>query len=106
MVDNVLFKHFKAIGDIKSVINGASDIEDALHKCVHIIREVSGAETAVIWYFDKDGDKLLHPTYAKGAHTSSSRGRSLRERASWGRCSAPARRCFCPRATRRSISDP
>ena len=69
MVDNVLFKHFKAIGDIKSVINGASDIEDALHKCVDIIREVSGAETAVIWYFDKDGDKLLHPTYAKGAHT-------------------------------------
>ena len=69
MVDNILFKHFKAIGDIKSVINGASDIEDALHKCVHIIREVSGAETAVIWYFDKDGDKLLHPTYAKGAHT-------------------------------------
>ena len=69
MVDNILFKHFKAIGDIKSVINGASDIEDALHKCVDINREVSGAETAVIWYFDKDGDKLLHPTYAKGAHT-------------------------------------
>ena len=44
MVDNVLFKHFKAIGDIKSVINGASDIEDALRKCVHIIREVSGAD--------------------------------------------------------------
>ena len=69
MVDNVLFKHFKAIGDIKSVVTGASDMEDALHKCVHIIREVSGAETAVIWYYDKAGDKLLHPTYAKGAHT-------------------------------------
>lgn len=77
MVDNVLFKHFKAIGDIKSVINGASDIEDALHKCVHIIREVSGAETAVIWYFDKYGDKLLHPTYAKGAHTLISRSQKL-----------------------------
>lgn len=77
MVDNILFKHFKAIGDIKSVINGASDIEDALHKCVDIIREVSGAETAVIWYFDKDGDKLLHPTYAKGAHTLISRSQKL-----------------------------
>lgn len=69
MIDNLLFKHFKAIGDIKSVIAGASNIEDALRECVHIIRDVSNAETAVIWYYDKNGDKTLHPIFAQGEHT-------------------------------------
>lgn len=69
MVDNLLFKYFKAIGDIKSIISGASNVEDALRECVHIIRDVSNAETAVIWYYDKNGDKKLHPIYAKGEHT-------------------------------------
>ncbi|MGN1481691.1 ATP-binding cassette domain-containing protein [Porcipelethomonas sp.] len=67
MIDNALYKQFKAIGEIKTTISGASNIEDALHQCIKIIQEVSSAETAVIWYYDKAGDERLHPTYAKGA---------------------------------------
>ncbi|MGN1104992.1 MAG: ATP-binding cassette domain-containing protein [Candidatus Coproplasma sp.] len=69
MIDKSLFKHFKAIGDIKSAIAGAANVEDALRECVHIIRNVSNAETAVIWYYDKIGDKKLHPIFAQGEHT-------------------------------------
>lgn len=68
MIDNALYKHFKAIGEIKTVISGASDIENALRQCIKIIQEVSNAETAVIWYYDKSGDERLHPTYTKGAN--------------------------------------
>ncbi|MGN0631526.1 MAG: hypothetical protein ACI4JN_09390 [Ruminococcus sp.] len=52
MIDNALYKHFKAIGEIKTVISGANDIENALRQCIKIIQEVSNAETAVIWYYD------------------------------------------------------
>ncbi|MGN0582619.1 MAG: ATP-binding cassette domain-containing protein [Oscillospiraceae bacterium] len=69
MIDNALYRQFKAIGEIKNVISGASDIEDALRQSIKIIQEVSNAETVVIWYFDKDGDKRLHPAYTKGART-------------------------------------
>ena len=69
MIDKSLFRHFKAIGDIKKAIAGATNVEDALRECVHIIRDVSNAETAVIWYFDKNGDKKLHPIFAQGEHT-------------------------------------
>lgn len=69
MIDKSLFRHFKAIGDIKSAIAGAANVEDALRECVHIIRGVSNAETAVIWYYDKNGDKKLHPIFAQGQHT-------------------------------------
>lgn len=66
MIDNPLFKHFKAIGDIRTVISGATDLSGALRQCARIIREVSNAESAVIWYYDKAGDQRLHPTYAQG----------------------------------------
>ncbi|MGN1104674.1 MAG: ATP-binding cassette domain-containing protein [Candidatus Coproplasma sp.] len=69
MIDKSLFKYFKAIGDIKSAIGSATNVEDALRECVHIIRNVSNAETAVIWYYDKNGDKKLHPIFAQGEHT-------------------------------------
>lgn len=69
MIDKSLFGYFKAIGDIKSAIAGAANVEDALRECVHIIRGVSNAETAVIWYYDKNGDKKLHPIFAQGEHT-------------------------------------
>lgn len=66
MIDNPLFKHFKAIGDIKAAIAGATDLDAALRQCARIVREVSDAESTIIWYYDKDGDKRLHPTYAQG----------------------------------------
>ncbi len=69
MIDSLLFKHFKAIGDIRAVISDSENMEEALQRCVNIIREVSNAETAVIWYYDKSGDKKLHLAYAHGTRT-------------------------------------
>lgn len=69
MIDKALFKHFKAIGDIKNVISGAENLEVAIRECVHIIREVSKSETTVIWYYEKDGDRKLHAVYAQGTRT-------------------------------------
>ena len=69
MVGKNLFKHFKAIGDIKTAISGAENLEKAIRECVHIIREVSKSESAIIWYYEKDGDGKLHAVYAQGART-------------------------------------
>lgn len=68
MNDKSMFKHFKAIGDIKSSIDKAATLEEALHSCIQIVRNVSGAETAAIWYFDRDGDKKLHAAYSLGPY--------------------------------------
>lgn len=72
MLDSMMFQYFEAIGDIKSSIAGAEDFEEALRKCVQIIRKVSNAESIVIWYYDRDGDKLLHPVYSLGAYNATS----------------------------------
>lgn len=69
MIDKNLFKHFRAIGDIKAVISGAENLETAIRQCVHIIREVSKSESTVIWYYEKDGDGKLHAVYAQGTRT-------------------------------------
>ena len=39
MIDRKLFNPLKAIGDIKTVISGAENLETAIRECVHIIRE-------------------------------------------------------------------
>lgn len=69
MVDKTLFKYFKAIGDIKAAISTSEDIEEALRQCAHIMRDVSNAETIIIWYHEKAGDGRLHCAYALGTHT-------------------------------------
>lgn len=69
MEKDLLFQHFKAIGDIKTTISGAENLEEALRHCVHIISDVCKAESAIIWYFDKNGDQKLHAIYAKGKQT-------------------------------------
>lgn len=66
MEKDLLFQHFKAIGDIKTTISGAENLEEALRHCVHIISDVCKAESAIIWYFDKNGDQKLHAIYARG----------------------------------------
>lgn len=71
MTDNILFKHFKAIGDIKTTVQEAPDLEEALRASVRIIRSLSNAESAVIWLYDKDGDKKLHPIYSLGSQVLS-----------------------------------
>lgn len=67
-MESSMLKHFRAIGDIKSIIAGAQDLTDALEGCVRIIRSVSNAESAVVWYFDKNGDRMLHPMYSLGSN--------------------------------------
>lgn len=66
MKHEAIFQHFKAIGDIKSAIDRAKTLEEALHGCIQIVRGVSKAEHAVIWYYDRDGDKKLHAAYSLG----------------------------------------
>ena len=66
MEKDLLFQHFKAIGDIKTTIMGAENLEEALRHCVHIISDVCKSESAIIWYFDKQGDQKLHGIYARG----------------------------------------
>ena len=66
MKHEAIFQHFKAIGDIKSAIDQAKTLEEALHGCIRIVRGVSKAEHAVIWYYDRDGDKKLHAAYSLG----------------------------------------
>ena len=66
--DTVLLLH-KPIGEIKTVISGAENLETAIRECVHIIREVGKSESTVIWYHEKDGDGKLHAVYAQGTRT-------------------------------------
>lgn len=67
-MESSMLKHFRAIGDIRSTIAGAQNLTDALERCVRIIRSVSGAESAVVWYYDKNGDRMLHPMYSLGSN--------------------------------------
>ena len=66
MAESVMMKHFRAIGDIKTAIAQAENLEEALETCVQIIRSVTRAEHAVVWYYDREGDKKLHPAYSLG----------------------------------------
>lgn len=71
MLDLAMFQHFNAIGDIKSSIARAKDLDEALRMCAQTIRKVSKAESVVIWYYDRDGDKRLHPSYSLGEYNVS-----------------------------------
>lgn len=42
MIDKKIFSHLKAIGDIKTVISGAENLETAIRECVHIILTAIG----------------------------------------------------------------
>ena len=57
------FTTFKTLGEINSAISQSASLDAALKAGLKIIRENLNAEMAVIWYYDKDGDKKLHPYY-------------------------------------------
>ena len=54
---------FKTLGEINTAIGQAGSLDAALKAGLKIIRDNLKAEMAVIWYYDKDGDKKLHPAY-------------------------------------------
>lgn len=58
-----MMKYFRVIGQIHSVVEKADNLEEALKSGLHIILDTCGADGAVIWYEDKEGDKKLHPYY-------------------------------------------
>jgi len=57
-----MLKTYKVIGDIRSQVNKADTIEDALKASLRIITSECGVQYAVVWYFN-ELDKLLHPYY-------------------------------------------
>ena len=62
-MDNSALQIYKAIGAIQSVISNATNLDDALHGCLKVIVDNSGADGAVIWYQDKAGGGALHPYF-------------------------------------------
>lgn len=54
---------FKTLGDINRAVSQAPSLDEALKACLRIIQNKIGAEMAVIWYYDAQGDKRLHPEF-------------------------------------------
>ena len=57
------FTTFKTLGEINTAISKAASLDAALKASLKIIRDNLAAEMAVIWFYDKEGDKKLHPSY-------------------------------------------
>ena len=57
------FTTFKTLGEINTAISQAASLDAALKAGLKIIRDNLAAEMAVIWFYDKEGDKKLHPSY-------------------------------------------
>ncbi len=57
------FTTFKTLGEINTAISQAASLDAALKAGLKIIRDNLDAEMAVIWFYDKEGDKKLHPSY-------------------------------------------
>lgn len=72
-MDKAFIKYYKAIGETQTVIANAQTLDEALRGGLKIIVENCGAETAVIWYLDKQGDKRLHPYYWIGMNDITSK---------------------------------
>ena len=54
---------FRTLGEINTAIEKSTSLDGALKAGLKIIRDNLDAQMAVIWYYDKDGDKRLHPSY-------------------------------------------
>ena len=57
------FTTFKTLGEINTAISQAASLDAALKAGLKIIRDNLAAEMAVTWFYDKEGDKKLHPSY-------------------------------------------
>ena len=62
-MDNSMLGIYKSIGAVQGIISNATTLDEALQGGLKAIVENSGAENAVIWYMDKEGDERLHPYF-------------------------------------------
>lgn len=58
-----MLKYYKLIGQLKDAIDKSSSMEEALREGFRIITNLCGADAAITWYEDKNGDGKLHPYY-------------------------------------------
>ena len=65
-MENSALQIYKAIGAVQNVIANASTIDEAIQGCLKTIVDNAGADSAVLWYADKAGDKALHPYFWLG----------------------------------------
>lgn len=63
VVDSSILKYYKTIGEVQNAIANATTLDEALHSGLRIIVDSCGAESAVIWYADKDAGGVLRPYY-------------------------------------------
>lgn len=62
-MDKQFIKYYRTISEIQSSIANSTTLEEALQAGLKIIVDSCDAETAVMWYLDKEGDGNLHPYY-------------------------------------------
>ena len=53
------FTTFKTLGEINTAISQAASLDAALKAGLKIIRDNLAAEMAVIWFYDKEGDRTI-----------------------------------------------
>ena len=61
-MDKELFKYYKIIGKIQSLIARSETLDDALQNGLKLILESCKADYCLIWYLN-DKDNALHPYY-------------------------------------------
>ena len=54
---------FRTLGEINTAIEKSTSLDSALKAGLKIIRDNLDAQMAVIWYYDKVGDRRLHPAF-------------------------------------------
>ena len=54
-------RYYVTIGAIQKCISNAETLDEALQASLKIMIEHCGAEQAVLWYDNKNGDGRLHP---------------------------------------------
>ena len=78
-MDSSALQYYKAIGEVQSVIANATSLDEALQGGLKAIVGNAGAESAVIWYADKQADNHLRPYFWIGPIDLTSRSHSVGE---------------------------